>query len=89
MNLAESHPCKARCPQCQGRCFNSEGHLRKETCGRKTLPEVHCCTRHCWGDLSDLREMLRANERECRREYDELMRGKLKSARSVKFATGG
>jgi hypothetical protein len=71
MSIADSTPCKAVCPVCRDRCFNRDGHLASATCGRKTLPELHCCRKHCWGELADMREMLRANERETRREYRE------------------
>jgi hypothetical protein len=87
--LAESVPCKSRCPQCGGRCINAEGHLSAETCGRKVLPEIHCCLKHCWGSLTDLHSMLRANNRETRRELEEELGKRLKSARQLRYENGG
>ena len=89
MNLAESHPCPERCPVCKEKCYGSAGHSFTATAGRKTLPEVHQCRKHCWGTLAEMREMLRANEKETRHEFEESMGHRLRSARAVKFATGG
>jgi|ERR1700723_472567 len=66
--ITKSEPCKARCPICRELCFNRDGHLWEATAGRRTIPEIHCCSRHCWGDLSALREMLRCNAKATRLE---------------------
>lgn len=71
MPIVDSTPCPERCPICRQRCLSASGHTRRETCGRKVLPELHACTQHAWGSLADLREMLRANEQEARREAKE------------------
>jgi hypothetical protein len=71
VGLADSHPCRERCPTCDSPCFGHSGHTSSATCGRKTVPDLHSDRRHVWGSQADYREVLRANEREARREVRE------------------
>lgn len=88
VNLAESNPCPERCPICREKCYGALGHSMTATAGRKTLAEVHQCRKHCWGSLAEMREMLRANERETRRELEDNLGKRLKSARTMAFEAG-
>ena len=79
MSLIDSQPCRERCPTCQGRCWGRDGHSDRAKCGAKTIPELHQCRQnHVWGTLADMREVLRGNEKETRREVLETVKGCLK-----------
>ena len=84
MSLVSSDPCKERCSVCGSRCFGCNGHTRTATCGRKTLPDLHSCQQgHVWGTQADQREVLRANERETRREVLENIKYCVRCVRAV------
>jgi len=86
MGLADSHPCRERCPfaGCSCPCFGHSGHTSGAICGRKTVPDLHSCkNNHVWGTQADQREVLRANEREARREVREHIKGCVKCTAEV------
>jgi hypothetical protein len=84
-----SDSCPERCPMCRERCYGSAGHSMIATAGRKSLAELHQCRKHCWGTLTELRETLRANEAATRREIEEGLGKRLKSARQLQYETTG
>lgn len=85
INLAESHPCPERCPQCREKCWGSVGHTSSKTAPRQ-FATLHQCRRHVWGTLAEKAECERSQYRETQREFDEACSEAAKRIRKAVFA---